>query len=136
MDLVFSGEGETMLTQIPVEFSLAFSRDQRKIVIGNYDNIRELARAEHHYRSYLFEEQPKFYLAGEIFLQKPDPSWSLFAYSDLGPTGICGQCCSITCPWVVINYFPEGQPSGSHRRGRRTWTLEGKVSDIIDWRRS
>lgn len=25
---------------------------------------------------------------------------------DLGPSGVCGQCMSITCPWQYLHLFP------------------------------
>lgn len=61
--------------------------------------------------------------AGELNLTlKPGMGWAI--YTDHGPTGICGQCMSITCPHCMFILWPDEESmekdlAKSFRKGSR-----------------
>lgn len=57
--------------------------------------------------------------------------------SDDGPTGICGQCMSITCPHTVIHWFKDEEQYRAWREKedlhRRAKNVQERVVVIGQW---
>ena len=64
---------------------------------------------------------------------KPGMGWAI--YSDRGPSGVCGQACSITMPWCSIMFFSDEDTmheylkTKPHRNGVKQVLLYGVIGE-------